>query len=183
MIQNMDSVVEMRGNFLAELATKVESAYNSRIVETPKMEAADLERRRRLVQKMMQLQEHETEEGEFEPTANQVWVDNPHDYPALFRMGLDILVRNGDLTGISEERLNILLADNIKHEFQHHVPVIGQADLKIHYLLTFTTTDGGGGTFAPSIQPEGKMTKRIYFDMAHGPDDPSQQDMAGRGEE
>jgi hypothetical protein len=26
------------------------------------------------------------------------------------------------------------------------------------------------------------MTKHIYFDMAHGPDDPSDQDIAGRGE-
>ena len=172
---------EMRESFIQGLQAKVESAYSKRITETPEMIAADIERRRQLAKKMMQLQEYETEDGIFEPTDNQVWVDNPHDYPALFRMGLDILVKNGALPKISEERLQSLLEDNMRHEFQHHVPVIGQPDLKTHYLLTFYETDDGTGTFAPSIEPEGKMTKRIYFDMAHGPDDPSEQDIAGRG--
>jgi hypothetical protein len=175
------NIVEDRENFLQELRRKVESAYSNRVVETPEMVAQDLERRRRLAEKMMQLQEYETEDGEFEPTPNQVWVDNPHDYHDLFRMGLDILVKNGGLPGISEERLTKLVEDNVRHEFQHHVPVIGQPDLKVHYLLTFYQTDNGSGDFAPSIQPEGKLTKRIYFDMAHGPDDPSEQDIAGQG--
>lgn len=176
------SVIADREAFLTNLKTQVDAAYGNRITETPEMEAEDLERRRRLAQKMMSLQEHETEDGEFEPTANQVWVDNPHDYPALFRMGLDVLAKNGALPGISEERLQKLLEDNMRHEFQHHTPVIGQPDLKVHYLLTFYETEDGTGTFAPSIQPEGKMTKQIYFDMAHGPDDPSEQDVAGQGD-
>jgi hypothetical protein len=142
--ENAIDVTELRESLLHSLQGKVENAYNKRIIETPEMEAEDLEQRRRLAQKMAQLQEYETEEGEFEPTDNQVWVDDPHDYPALFRMGLDILVKNGDLPGISEVRLDSLLAENMRHEFQHHAPVIGQPDLKIHYLLTFTSTENGG---------------------------------------
>jgi hypothetical protein len=175
------NVTEDRENFLQELKKQVESAYKNRVTETPEMYSDDLKRRRDIAQKMESLQAHETEDGEFKPAPNQVWVDNPHDYPALFRMGLDILVRNGALPGIVEEGLQKLLKNNMRHEFQHHTPVIGQSNLKVHYLLTFYQTDDGTGTFAPSIQPEGKITKQIYFDMAHGPDDPSEQDIAGQG--
>lgn len=179
---NLD-VTTIRESFLQELKERVDSAYNNR---KPFSEIAinhDIERRKSLGKKMQQMQEDDVEDGEFEPTPNQVWVDNPHDYPALFAMGLNKIFKGNNKQDLTryEVKFRAILEDNLRHEYQHHVPAIGQENLKIHYMLTFDETENGGVGLTPSIQIEGKMTKKLYLDVIHGPDDPSIGDIADRG--
>lgn len=176
-------VTGIRESFLRELTVKVDSAYNNRKPFSEVELNQDLERRKNLGSKMQQMQEDDVEDGEFAPTPNQVWVDNPHDYPALFSMGLNKIFKGNNEVDQThnEEQLKVLLEDNLRHEYQHHVPAIGQDNLKIHYMLTFDETQNGSVGLTPSIQIEGKMTRKLYLDIIHGPHDPSDGDIADSG--
>lgn len=79
--QTLD-MMEMRDKYLQQLRIRIESAFEA---GKNKQNVDDSEKRRKMANKIMHLEENESVNFLFIPESNQVWVDDPHDYPDLLK--------------------------------------------------------------------------------------------------
>jgi len=102
---------------------------------------------------------------------NEVRISNSHDFK-------DLLILSYRKMGFSEEVIPSLVKDDLRHEYAHHVPVLGQPGIKIEYGVSFLYDPKMN---ARGIHPFVSITgKNVPLDIIRqyfkGPSDPSSVD-------
>jgi hypothetical protein len=101
--------------------------------------------------------------GAYVEHPNRATVSNPHDYKALLTQALIQLSKDGyyrksDITQTVE--------DILEHEFEHHVPALGNDGLEIRYCIEFLEdTKKRYRGFRPIINFSGNMQVGVYKDV------------------
>lgn len=109
-------------------------------------------------------------------------VKNSHDFRDLLIIAYQKLHQAQGLDPDNPELLQKIkeTADEIlEHEFQHHVPALGQPEVNLLYGISFeqnTSKLGESISMSAFIQLSGKITKRLMLDVAQAPEKPSYTD-------
>ena len=111
--------------------------------------------------------------GPFKPKPGVVTVDNSHDYPDLIRLALRKLAKEIHFFGDIEQTV----AEITQHEFEHHVPGLGQERLEIRYGIEFIEdTKSNFIGYRPAIFLNGRVTLSVYKDIVSSATQPSATD-------
>ncbi|GEM_PF-4994078 len=105
--------------------------------------------------------------GEDEPY--EVRVDNPHDYKELLEYSLGKILTLDKAKRETEETL--------RHEFEHHVPGLGEHGLQMKYCVSFLEDTETGEVFvAPYINLSGSTRTGVVRKILDAPNEKSRTD-------
>lgn len=196
-VQETIDIVEQRGRLLIELKKQIDIAYKQRNVETyipeekntaeaiakarekrtnlegtsPKKRAGTKNIEGNFVTSSTQDEEVFIDTGEFVPLPNAVYVTNSHDYPELVRMSLEKLA---DERYYDRKDIGKTTRDILEHEYEHHVPALGQDGLTVRYLIEFLEDKNRGIVgIRPAINLSGRFTVKLYQEIVNAAQTPS----------
>lgn len=159
-----DNVVEHRNDWLSKLEFNVHTAFENRAVvkftKDKKSVVEDLEIHRKQGRKVSKLHGNRIVNlPDGEDGVNEVSVTNPHDFKILIEMSLEELAR---WYGNSNEWVKRTTEETLEHEFEHHVPALGQNGLRVRYSVGFfEDSETGGIGIGPKVVFNGKTTAGI----------------------
>lgn len=122
------------------------------------------------------------------PRPNQVFVDNPHDYPILLRMANDAMAdsrpsrplrhfwdrwrsRPPRYTPAQAEKLFQRIAQDAAHEWAHGIPILGQEKAYPYFGVVFYEDKDTGETYyQPITKMSGEVKREDLFDSLSAPD-------------
>lgn len=175
----------LREQKLAQIQEDIDKAFVNRILTTYDPESrSDIEvvkAARGVGKKFDQLDEDDSLECIDIVFPWQAAVNNPHDYRDLLLAAYRKLFKEARIEQDSE-RINKLVAGNLEHEFQHHIPALGEKDVKVKYGVFFTQdkVDNRLG-LTPFVSLSGKVTKKTHYAVNQAPAKPSAVDLAAVG--
>ncbi len=76
-----------------------------------------------------------------EEEPNEVSVNNSHDYKDLVQLAAEKLAEH---YGYSQVWVSRTVEETLKHEFEHHVPALGQIGLNVKYDINFLQDQNTG---------------------------------------
>lgn len=185
--ESSKDLVKERAAFLEDLQSKVDEAFDNRIkvnlIRDRQETEEDLNRARADYSQIKQLLDIGVKPEDISvnlvglPTPpNQTYVENSHDYKDLLMMAINKVWQTGRLT---EEQKNHIVAQNLEHEFAHHVPALTQEGLKVLYSVSFMEDkETRAPLFRPSIILHGSTDLNIYQQIVSGPSQHSHTDEA-----
>lgn len=162
-------IFQERQVFLADLRKKVDEAFSNRRVEafTPdgRSDVTTFRRNKDLGKKMKPIHGNTgvtITPSEEEP--NEVSVSNPHDYKYLVQLAAEKLAGH---YGYSQEWVRRTVDKTLEHEFEHHVPALGQKALNIKYDVKFLQDEKTGNIgFGASVSMSGNtrvgVLRRVF---------------------
>ncbi len=181
------NVIAGRQEFLKTLKQQIDFAFENRTIETYIPEekntaegiARSLEDRKKIEGNIVSRRDIKASLNAGEPDfpKNIVAVSNSHDYQDLVRMSLEKLADEGWYFRSEIPKTTQKILD---HEYEHHVPALGQEGLKVLYLVEFIQAKQSGNIgIRPAIRLEGHLSADLYQDIISASKSPSAGDKAG----
>lgn len=191
------NVAELRSDFLEKLRNRVDYAYENRswdytepgkknskqtLEQAQRSQGAIIQKKEDIdaVLRQYGLEGYGVSDetilkfGPLRNAADSVYVENPHDYRDLLRMGFEKIIPEEK----QDESVEKAIDKTLKHEFEHHAPGIGHKGLKIYYgLRFFTDISNGKVRMVPHIMATGEVTFEIHEDMRTAPEELSDADL------
>ncbi|MEK7111304.1 MAG: hypothetical protein AAB856_01790 [Patescibacteria group bacterium] len=110
------------------------------------------------------------------PQKNEALVDHAHDYPALLRAANEKIFNYANAQE-NEDGKQEAVAKMLKHEYEHHVPGLGEEGLKIKYGVKFNEDKKAGTvSWQPFITLVGQAKKSVLERIFRAPAELSKGD-------
>jgi hypothetical protein len=176
-------VIEIREKKLAQMRVDIDKAFENRRLTTFVLGGEANEET--MAEAEQTAKDYDLEEEEYNLVSDtlapsQAVVDHPHDYKDLLMLAYQkIFTADGYDCSDPElsEYLKFRVEHDLAHEFQHHVPGLGEEGVRIRYGVDFAEdaiTHAYGMT--PFLALSGKINRKVFSSIIRGADDLSHTD-------